>query len=335
MPEGVVPLYDFDRPDPLQWEVDGLVPKGHLTMLIADGGTGKSFLALHLAMCIASGQLFLGRDVDRGRVLYIDHELDADEQRRRVWRVATGMGLSVDDEAIRERLFYIRPRYPLGTDDHHIKVLDLVDRLEIDFVVLDSLTMGAAGDVKDQADFVPIAQQIRQWPTTLAIDHVSHATARGSASNARAFGSVFKRNAARSSLTLAESDTGGYVIQQEKSNFNSGDSRLCYATTFEEDAVTFERIDESDERAAGLLSDFSSKDVTLAAVKDMHEATGDPVFPDDVATWRENRDECDTVAAGTVENHFVALRKQGDLVGVEDSKAVRPSSAEYESEPPF
>lgn len=334
LPEGVVPLYDFERPDPLQWFVAGLVPEGHLTMLIADGGTGKSFLALHLALCIASGQPFLGRGVDRGRVLYIDHELDEDEQRRRVWRVAAGMGLGAHDEALRHRLFYTRPHHPLGTDDHHIKVLEYVDRLDIDFVVLDSLTMGAAGDIKDQSDFVPIAQQIRQWPTTLAIDHVSHSTARSSASKARAFGSVFKRNAARSSLTLAKADTGGYVIQQEKSNFDAGDARLYYATTFEEDAVTFEHIDEADERAADLLSDLSSEGVTLTAVKKLYETFEGAVLPENVVEWRDERDGCTSVAVGTVRNHLTALRQSDDVVSAE-GEGVLPAKAKYESDASF
>jgi archaellum biogenesis ATPase FlaH len=334
LPEDVVPLFGFDRPEPMKWAVAGLVPQGHLTMLIADGGTGKSYLAVYFALCLATGRPFLGRGVRRCRVLYVDHELDKDEQRRRVWRVAEGMDLNVHSDAIEGRLFYTNPTEPLGTEKHHASISRVVERLDIDFIVLDSLTMGATGDVKDQSDLVPIAQQIRQLHTMLAIDHVLHATAHQSASKARAFGSVFKRNAARSSLTLAEADTGGFVLQQEKSNFNAGDSRLYFAADFTDDAVSFSRIDEADERAASLLSDLSTKDVTLVAVKNLHEDTGEAVDPSDVVTWREERDECSSVAAGTVRNHFTALRDRGEIVRV-DGGGARPAVAEHELDTPF
>ena len=209
-----------------------------------------------------------------------------------------------------------------------------VDEHGIDFVVLDSLTMGAQGDVTDVADVVPIMQDIRQWPTTLAIDHVSHSTAKGSASQARAFGSVFKRNAARSSLTLAKSDTGGYCIQQEKSNFSEGDGRLVYAVDWTEDEIVFESISDADERAAGLLSDLSSKDVTLVAVKEEHEALGSAVLAENVVEWRDERDEVTSVQKKTVQNHFSALKRRGDLIGA-DGEGVLPVSAQYEAEAPF
>jgi KaiC/GvpD/RAD55 family RecA-like ATPase len=330
IPDDVVRMYDFEKPDPMDWTVAGIVPEGHLTMLIGDGGTGKSFLALHMAMCIAAGRPFLRRGVKRGNVLYVDHELDEAEQKRRTYRVAEGMGLSVSSEALRQSLYYLRPDHSLGTAEHQGAIIDAVHLLNIDVIVLDSLTMGAAADVKDEADVVPIMQQIRQWPTTVGIDHVSHSTARnGRAADARAYGSVFKRNAARSSLTLAKADTGGYALQQEKSNFDAGDARLCYATEFTDDAVRFECIDEADERAAGLLSEMSTKDQTLAAVKDEFEALNEAVLAENVVQWREERDECKDVSAGTVRNHFTALQRRGDLKSVQ-GEGVRPTKAEYE-----
>lgn len=329
IPDGVVPLYAFEKPDPLKWLVAGLVPKDHLTMLIGDGGTGKSFLALHMAICVATGNPFLRRGVRRGCVLYVDHELDEDEQKRRTARVAEGMGLDIYDRVLQRQFYYLRPSSALGTKTHHNRIMRVVNHLDIDMIVLDSLTMGAAAaDVKDEADVVPIVQQIRDWPTTVAIDHVSHGTAKNQrAAEARAYGSVFKRNAARSSLTLASGDSGGYVLQQEKSNFNAGQARLCYASDFNDKAVTFERIDEADERVGDLLGEMSSADVTLTAVKDMYGAGGGPVLPNDVVEWREKQDECKTIAKGTVENHFVTLRKRDEVVSTGDGKAVRPAGA--------
>jgi len=327
IPEGVSAFWDFEKPDPMEWTIEGLVPEGHLSMLVGDGGMGKSFLALYAALCVAAGRPFLKRGVKRGRVLYVDQELDEDEQKRRTCRVAEGMGMSVSSDALRGQIYYHQPDHGLGTDDHQQKMLNIDRYLDIDLVLYDSFTMGAAVDVKDESDVVPITQQIRKWPTTLAIDHVSHSTAKNQrAASARAFGSVMKRNAARSSLTLANADTGGYAIQQEKSNFDAGDARLCYATEFTDEAVTFERIDEADERAAGLVGDMSSKDVTLTAVKDQYEALSDAVLPENVREWRDERDACKTIRLGTIRNHFTALKNRGELVDA-DGEGVLPENA--------
>lgn len=308
----VAPLLGTEEPPPMQWRVADLVPEDHLTMLLGDGGTGKSVLSLYLALCICIGRAFLGMSVRRGNVLYVDHELDRNEQLRRVHRIARGMGIDATNTALQERLQYWRPQHALGTGAHQESLLEAVERYDIDLVILDSLTMGATGDVTDVSDVVPIMQQIRRWPTTVAIDHVSHNTAKGSAAKARAFGSVFKRNAARSCLTLAQSDTGGYCIQQEKSNFSDGDGRLVYAADWSEDEITFETIPDADERAAGLLSDLSSKDVTLVAVKTTWEETNQPVKPSDVVTWRKEND-VKAIGKGTVRNHFTALKKREQI----------------------
>ena len=323
----------------MKWRVADLVPEDHLTMLVADGGTGKSILAVHLSLCIAYGRPFLGMGTRKGRVLYVDHELDRDEQLRRVHRIARGMGIDAAEKTVADRLLYWRPEHPVGTDAHQNGILRAVEDHEIDLVILDSLTMGAAGDVTDAGDVTHIMQHIRQWPTTLAIDHVSHNTARGSAAQARAFGSVFKRNAARSSLTLAQADTGGYCIQQEKSNFSEGDGRLVYAVEWEQERITFEPITDTDERAAGLLSDLSTKEITRVAVEQMFDDYSDPVLPSDVVTWREGHDH--GVSEGTVRNHFTALKKKEKILTTDKGGAV-PASAEHEiptdapdTEPPF
>lgn len=328
-PDGmdVYPLLGTEEPPPMQWRIEDLVPEDHLTMLVGDGGTGKSLLALHLSLCVCMGRPFLGTGVKRGNVLYVDHELDREEQLRRVHRVARGMGIDASDATLKRHLQYWRPEDALGTDAHHDHMQRIVETCNIDLVILDSLTMGATGDVTDVADVVPIMQKIRHWPTTVAIDHVSHSTAQGRASNARAFGSVFKRNAARSSLTLAKSDTGGYAIQQEKSNFSDGDGRLVYTIDWKEKAIAFENISNADERAAGLLSDLSTKDVTLVAIETMWQESNQPVMPSDVVTWREEND-VSAIGEGTVRNHFTALKRREDIRTDEHGGAV-PNSVRH------
>lgn len=66
------------------WHVPGLIPAGTVTLLSGDGGTGKSLLALMLAVSTSTGRPWLGRTVRDGRCLYLSAEDDADEIHRRL-----------------------------------------------------------------------------------------------------------------------------------------------------------------------------------------------------------------------------------------------------------
>ena len=53
--------------------VEDIVPGG-VNIIAGDEKSGKSWLMLLLAVCIATGQDFLGHHVDQGKVLYLSLE---------------------------------------------------------------------------------------------------------------------------------------------------------------------------------------------------------------------------------------------------------------------
>jgi hypothetical protein len=320
------PLWGFQRPPPQEWVIPNLIPEDFLTLLIADGGVGKSFLALYMALCIAIGRAVLGITPTRGRVLYIDYELDIGEQRRRLWKIAAGEGISVQHRRLENRLFYYSPDVPVGTEDFQKEVQEIVDQHEIDVIILDSLTIGIIGDATSQQDIVPVLRSLQDLPTIIAIDHVSHATAKASSASARAFGSVFKRNIARSCLTLSQADGGGFVLQQEKSNFGPGDHKVYYAMDFNDDSVSFRRVNVTDECMDGALSDLDTHEVTLTAIKKIWEESHDPVKAEVVASWRDEHEDGDAPAEGTVRNHITKLKKDGQIIGVSGGGVVPPEA---------
>src|SRR5262245_38258385 len=71
----------------LEWTVDGLVAASSVTMFSGDSGIGKSTLALQLAGCVAHGTPFLGRDVKRRPVLYVDRENPLFVVKERLYRL--------------------------------------------------------------------------------------------------------------------------------------------------------------------------------------------------------------------------------------------------------
>ena len=59
---------------PMKWLIDDLLPVGGVVMLSAKPKMGKSFLAIQLALSVASGDKFLGFQARKHEVLYIDLE---------------------------------------------------------------------------------------------------------------------------------------------------------------------------------------------------------------------------------------------------------------------
>ena len=64
----------WDQKAELEWLVDGLIASGSVTLIAAESGTGKTWLALAIAGPVAHGQVFAGRSVRQRKVLYLDNE---------------------------------------------------------------------------------------------------------------------------------------------------------------------------------------------------------------------------------------------------------------------
>ncbi len=82
---------------PREWLVLDLVPQKTVTLFSGDGGTGKSLLALQLAVATATGSAWVGRSVAKGGVIYISAEDDDDELHRRTDDILQAGGLGYDD----------------------------------------------------------------------------------------------------------------------------------------------------------------------------------------------------------------------------------------------
>jgi RecA-family ATPase len=88
----------FERIDtaniqPTKWIVKKLIEAGSLNEIFGESGTGKSFLAISLASCVATGGDFFGYKTKRpGAVLYIAGEgKNGLERRFRAWQEHTGI----------------------------------------------------------------------------------------------------------------------------------------------------------------------------------------------------------------------------------------------------
>jgi len=309
-------LWGFEEPEPMQWLVQDFIPNGFCTILAADGGSGKSFLALYLAACVASGQSFLGLNTIRGNVLYLDFELQVTEQRRRMAGVLRGMGMDQFDQRIEERLHYWSPQYSLMDELLHQEMKSILSFYEIDLVVLDSLSIGLGADASSQKEVTDVLGSIREWGVgVLCIDHIP-ANARHDLTKARPYGSTFKFNGARVVFTMAKLEKGGRLLRCIKNNFGKEkDVAVIDQRHTATGEVVFKLSSFVEGVENGALDHMTTLEVSLAAVQHIFsEEDRHHVTADDVVSWRQANEK--TVELGTVRNHLTRLKRNNQIEAV-------------------
>lgn len=183
-------------PPPRQWLIEELVPSNIVGLLAAAGGTGKSMLALQLAVSIASGVSFFGFPASkRGQVLIMSAEDDREEYHRRLAAVVNELGKdnlhsSGVKAGIRENLFVLDR---VGKDNRltekrlsAVQKTSLVDQIAgaanslkcCRLIILDPLSRFDGGEPNDNSDstrLVEAAESIRRktGATVLLVHHVN------------------------------------------------------------------------------------------------------------------------------------------------------------------
>jgi len=85
-----------ENPEPSEIIVEGLIRACEVANIIAPPKTGKSFLAMNLALAHVSGLPFLGRKVKQGQFAIFDFEVNPKELAQRIKSMALAMQLPLD-----------------------------------------------------------------------------------------------------------------------------------------------------------------------------------------------------------------------------------------------
>jgi len=92
--------FEFSRVDSLKlteikWIVDDYIESDSLAQVFGDPGGGKSFVAIDIACCVATGSAWHGHQVKQGAVFYIAGEGHNGLARRfKAWELGNGISLS-------------------------------------------------------------------------------------------------------------------------------------------------------------------------------------------------------------------------------------------------
>ena len=222
-----------------EWLVPDLVPRGTVTLLGGDGGTGKSLITLQLAAAVALGTPWLGRDVREGGALMLSAEDDRDELHRRLDAVAAAEGVGMMDLSRLTLRSVAGEDALLATLDHRGTLKDTGLFTELDerigderpeLVALDTLSDLHAGNENDRAQ----ARQFVGLLRGLAIRHqtavvlLAHPSLSGLNSGSGTSGSTGWNNSVRSRLYLErvrqddyEPDPDARVLRTMKANYGA------------------------------------------------------------------------------------------------------------------
>jgi hypothetical protein len=192
-----------NRPEPLDggWLVQDFLERNQAHNLFGDGEVGKSWVALAIAVSIATGyEIIPGyRPRQRGGVLYVDYETDADTMNRRVKQIARGARIEPPDIA------YLRLDQPFA--DSLWRVIQEADEHACLLVIVDSVEAALAGGADPGGPMnegpARMNQALRQLHrTSLLVDHVNSEQAKSKQLAGKAYGSIFKRNWVRLSYEI-------------------------------------------------------------------------------------------------------------------------------------
>lgn len=218
--EPSVSLWDVEPRGPLKWVLFPYLERGGPALFFADGGTGKSVLALMMAYSIASGEPLLGTPkVDPCPVLYLDWETDAQTHAERLRAIHSSNFFGCDYPPIRYR------RMVGSLADGAIYVKKEIDEHGIGVIVVDSISLAAGGPLEESATATAFFDAIRYLNVPpLCITHVSKAV-NSNVNRADPFGSIFWRNTARLAWFIeAERDEGDdtTILRFENVKTNNG-----------------------------------------------------------------------------------------------------------------
>lgn len=121
---------------PIPWVINGLLASQDLAIVAGEPGTGKSILALEMALAMASGGQFLGMTCEPQKVLYCDEEMSRLLAQRRLKLLIRGRGV---DPATLKLTYMNGNGIKLDTEAGMAQLSKEIERTSAQWVILDSL----------------------------------------------------------------------------------------------------------------------------------------------------------------------------------------------------
>ena len=235
-------------PTPPRMVIDDWLPCGYATLLAGHGGAGKSSMALHLAVCIATGRAWWGMHCASRRVLYLSCEDRADVIHWRLARICTHEeldaadlgGLHVEDLVGHETILYRRdPAVGMIATAAFGELRRRVEEVRAEVLVVDGVSDTFAGNENDRADVKAFINVLigMMGPdgVVVLVHHVNKAAATAGNTSEGYSGSTQWHNGVRARWYLhpeteqtdeGSERTGRLVLALQKSNLGRDDQSM-------------------------------------------------------------------------------------------------------------
>ncbi len=151
LPEPVTLAAVWSDPPPLAPVlIDGVLRQGHKLILSAPSKAGKSFALMRLAIGIAEGMKWFGSKCRKGRVFYVNMEIDDPSCYNRFRAIYKAMGMDVDINVDNLTVWGLRG-FSMPLKDLAPLIIDKVGH-EYDAVIIDPLYKVMDGDENSNSD---------------------------------------------------------------------------------------------------------------------------------------------------------------------------------------
>jgi hypothetical protein len=256
------------------WLVDQIIPDGGLCVIYGPSGSGKSFAALHTALCVATGLAWFGREAGQGDSVFVAAEGSAGLKIRvRAWQQEHGVRP--------DRAYFIQEPLDLLNDAAVSAFLRAMNDADIHprLVVLDTLARCLPGAdenaAKDIGTAIRSADRIRTV-TGAAVLLVHHTGKDGGAER----GSSALRGAADCMIKLVASDDLLTLVCDKMKDSTEFEAMHVRRVTVEADGL---------ESSCVLEVSSASKTNWTPNVRRVYDSLGEVSLGDGVSTtqWRD------------------------------------------------
>jgi archaellum biogenesis ATPase FlaH len=325
-PFAFVSLWELaDRP--LQeWFIDGLIPQAQLGMIYGPPGCGKSFFAFDLALHLARGIPWRGRETKQARVAWIAAEASGSVGVRiRAYEQEFDTGRDYDIPVLAHAP-------DLGKRDHVDKIVNQMLAHRTQVLVVDTLSAAAGGREENSSEIDQVISGCRYIArTTGALVILIHHSGKDAARGARGWSGIvaamdFELAVARVTDTdrvvrvtkQRDAEDGkefGFRLRPVAWVMSPGTERMASSCVVEAAEVTARasgtvlRTNERAVREALMTLSLGGAEVTVGDLIDL-AATH---LPHDPEAKRDRRREYARLAIGTCQDKGV-LRVEGDCV---------------------
>jgi hypothetical protein len=213
---------------------DGYLPRGVVALFGAHGGTGKSTIALMLAVATVTGRPLFGVPTEESAAVFVSLEDGANIVRHRLAGICRAWG--IDPVTLRERLHIVD-----GTENPelysaegkgagdvtsaYVELVRLVQSTGAGLVVVDNASDSFGGDEINRRQVRAFMRSLGQVArltdcAVCLLAHVDKTTSRaGKPMNGEGYsGSTAWHNSARSRLFMTRADDGLLTLEHQKSN---------------------------------------------------------------------------------------------------------------------